>query len=152
MIANSHATIDVAGEQQLFARVSEALRVMVEWQAPKISQQRQATSMRFALRSFCRHLQRLMAFEEAGDYLESLAEERPDCQPRVGLLRQEHDRLREQMAALEPTIDEPSAWRDDQLEASRSAVMALLEDVDRHNRHEIDLLQETLLREDGVGD
>lgn len=148
--ANGQSAGDsVAGEQRLVSRVREALRVMVDWQAPKISQERQGTSLRFALRSFCRHLQRLMAFEEADNYLDELAQQRPDCQSRVGMLRLEHDRLREQIAELEPTIDEPSAWRDDQLEDSRIMVRALLDDVEQHDRNEIELLQEALLREDG---
>lgn len=154
MIANSNAAAgaahdSVAGEQRLVSRVREALQVMVDWQAPKISQERQGASLRFALRSFCHHLQRLMAFEEADNYLEDLAQERPDCQSRVGMLRLEHDRLREHIAELTPTLDEPSAWQDEQLEDSRIAVRALLDEVEQHDRNEIDLLQEALLREQG---
>ncbi|TWT48793.1 hemerythrin domain-containing protein [Botrimarina hoheduenensis] len=150
MIADlNSSSMGVAGEQRLLARVKEALRVMVEWQAPTISQERQGSSLRFALRSFCRHLERVMAFEESDDYFDKIAQERPDCQSRVGRLRVEHSRIRQQIAELEPKLDEPAAWQAESLKLSRVAVKQLLDEVDRHDRHEVRLLQETLLREDG---
>lgn len=139
----------LTAEQQLFTHIKQALRVMVEWRAPSISQSRKRSSVRFALRSFCRHLERLMSFEEEGGYLPSVAATRPNWENRVDLLREEHRHLREQINRLTPQLDDEGLWQSERFESACLAIRELLDEVDRHDRDEIALLQDTLLCDEG---
>lgn len=151
MIAN-HSPQAVSGltaEQQIFSHIKQALRVTVEWRAPTVSQDRKRSSVRFALRSFCRHLERLMAFEEEGGYLPTVAIQQPNWESRVGHLREEHQQLREQISQLVPQIDDEGVWQSDRFDTACTAISHLLDQVDAHDREEIALLQETLLWDEG---
>jgi hypothetical protein len=136
-------------EHQVFEHIKGALRVMVEWRAPSVSVRRKQSSVRFALDSFCRHLERLMEFEERGGYLANIAESRPHWQVRLTRLRAEHDEIRERVKRLAPRVDEASLWTDAHFEQSCVAIRELLDDVDRHDDEEVALLQDTLLYEEG---
>ncbi|MEO0530637.1 MAG: hemerythrin domain-containing protein [Planctomycetota bacterium] len=151
MIANQSAPA-VSGlnaEQQVFSHIKQALRVMVEWRAPSVSQGRKRTSVRFALRSFCRHLERLMEFEEEGGYLPSVAMQQPNWEHRVGTLKEEHQQLREQINRLAPQLDDEGVWQSERFDTACAAIRRLLDAVDAHDRDEIALLQETLLWDEG---
>ncbi len=147
MIAKDASFVDagLTTEQRVFAHIKEALRVMVEWRAPSVSQGRKRSSVRFALRSFCRHLERLMEFEEEGGYLPNVVDQRPNWEIRVGRLRDEHRDLRQRIDRLAPQIDDEGVWQSERFESACAAIRELLEQVDRHDRDEIALLQETLL-------
>lgn len=139
-------------EQRVFSHIKQALRVMVDWRAPSISQGRKRSSVRFALRSFCRHLERLMEFEEKGGYLPSVVEQRPNWEHRVGQLRQEHRELRQRIDRLAPQLEDESVWQSERFDSACVAIRELLDQVERHDRDEITLLQETHLLDEGGGD
>lgn len=151
MIANNAGFVGagLTAEQRVFAHIKQALRVMVEWRAPTISQGRKRSSVRFALRSFCRHLERLMQFEEQGGYLPSVAEHRPNWEHRLDQLRAEHHDLRARINHLAPQLEDEGVWQSERFEAACSAIRELLDRVDRHDRDEIALLQETMLTDEG---
>lgn len=139
----------LTAEQRVFTHIKEALRVMVDWRAPTVSQVRKRASVRFALRSFCRHLERLMEFEETGGYLPSVSEQRPNWDVRIGRLRAEHGDLRQRINRLVPQIDDEGVWQSERFESACASIRELLAEVDRHDREEIALLQETLLWDEG---
>lgn len=151
MIATSPmaAAPELNSEQRLLQHIKKALRVMVEWRAPAISQSRKRSSVRFALRSFCRHLERVMAFEESGGYLPSVDSTKPNWQSRLQKLRAEHRELREQIDRLSPQIDDASLWQSARFDQVCAEIRELLDQVDRHDRDEIALLQESLLVDEG---
>ncbi|QDT68424.1 hypothetical protein MalM25_13460 [Planctomycetes bacterium MalM25] len=151
MIAREASFVDagLTAEQRVFAHIKEALRVMVEWRAPTVSQGRKRSSVRFALRSFCRHLERLMEFEEEGGYLPNVVDQRPNWEIRVGRLRAEHSDLRQRIDRLAPQIDDEGVWETERFESACAAIRELLDQVDQHDRDEIALLQETLLWDEG---
>lgn len=149
MLANQAAPQVLTTEQQIFSHIKQALRVMVDWRAPAVSQGRKRTSVRFALRSFCRHLERLMSFEEQGGYLPNVTSSRPNWEHRVDLLRAEHQRLRDHINRLTPQIDDEGVWQTERFESACRAIRELLDEVDRHDRDEIALLQETHVMDEG---
>ncbi|TWT94040.1 hypothetical protein Pla108_37520 [Botrimarina colliarenosi] len=149
MIANEVATHGLTTEQQVFSHIKQALRVMVDWRAPSVSQSRKRSSVRFALRSFCRHLERLMSFEEEGGYLPGVSSVRPNWEHRVDLLRAEHKQLREHIGKLIPQIEDEGVWQSERFESACRAIRELLDEVDRHDRDEITLLQETHTMDEG---
>lgn len=136
-------------EQRVFTHIKQSLRVMIEWQAPVVSQVRKRSSVRFALQSFCRHLERLMSFEEQGGYLPGVAASRPNWENRREQLRAEHSRLREQIQQLEPTLGDEHVWMSESFDTTCQAIRALLDEVDQHDREEIALIQDTLLWDEG---
>lgn len=140
---------ELPAEQRLFDHVKQALRVMVEWRAPAVSLERKQSGVRFALRSFCRHLERLMEFEERGGYLDAISDSRPNWQTRVVRLRAEHAQLRERIGRLTPQLDDTAAWRAERFDDACETIRELLDDVDQHDREEIALIQETLLFDEG---
>lgn len=143
---NSGSTaISPSSEEVILGRLKGALRVMVDWRAPAVSQDRKQSTVRFVLRSFCRHLERLMRFEEQGGYLTNVSEKRPCWQARVHKLREEHSRLRNRMDRLAPQLDDADAWQAERFEAVCVAIRELLDEVEDHDREEVALLQETLL-------
>ncbi len=139
----------LTAEQRVFSHIKEALRVMVDWRAPSISQGRKRSSVRFALRSFCRHLERLMEFEEEGGYLPTVGDQRPNWEIRVGRLRAEHSDLRQRIDRLAPQLEDENVWQSERFESACAAIRELLDQVDQHDRDEIALLQETLLWDEG---
>ena len=146
---SSGVAISPNAEQQVLEHLKSALRVMVDWRAPAVSLSRKRSSVRFALRSFCRHLERLMKFEETGGYLTEIAEKRPCWQTRVRRLRSEHSSLRAQMDRLAPQLENADELRADKFESACVAIRALLDEVERHGHEEIALLQDTLLCDEG---
>lgn len=139
----------LSAEHRIFNHIKHALRVMVEWRAPAVSQSRKRTSVRFALRSFCRHLERLMQFEEEGGYLPAVASSQPNWERQVSQLRQEHTELRDRINRLTPQLSDEDVWKSEEFDSACHAIRQLLDEVDRHDRDEIALLQETLLWDEG---
>ena len=136
-------------EQRVLEHLKSALRVMVDWRAPAVSLSRKRSSVRFALQSFCRHLERLMKYEESDNYLTDVAEKRPCWQTRVQKLREEHASLRAQMDRLTPQLEDAEEWQMDQFESACLGIRALLDEVERHSHDEIALLQDIMLCDEG---
>ncbi|MEQ8849559.1 hemerythrin domain-containing protein [Botrimarina sp.] len=139
----------LSAEHRIFNHIKHALRVMVEWQAPAVSASRKRSSVRFALRSFCRHLERLMQFEEQGGYLPPVATARPNWERQLSHLRQEHTDLRQRINRLVPQLADEDVWQSEKFDSACAAIRQLLDEVDRHDRDERALLQETLLWDEG---
>lgn len=138
-------------EHQILQHVKDALRVTIDWQAPAVSLPRKISSVRFTLKSFNRHIERLMALEEEGGYLSSVLEEKPYLQDRVDQLAFDHGRLRAKIRRIAPMLDELQEWQEADFERACEEIRKLLQDVDRHDAAEIDLLQELCFDEGGEG-
>ncbi len=139
----------VGAEQQILEHVKGALRVMVEWQAPEVSKDRKRESVHHALKSFCRHLERLMDYEEKDGYMAGISDVKPNWHVRVKKLHAEHQELRSRIEELAPQTRDLLAWDNDRFEATCGEISELLDEVDRHDREEIALLQDTLLFDEG---
>jgi hypothetical protein len=135
-------------EHQILDHVKNALRVTLEWQAPTVGLERKLSSVRFTLKSFQRHLERLMAIEEDGGYMIVVAEYKPNLYNRAVALRDEHDEFRERLAEIVISADE--AFFDDEIvENVCGEISALLASIDAHDRKEIHLIQEAILFDEG---
>lgn len=142
-------TAGIGVEQQVLGRVKDSLRVMIEWRAPAVSLARKRSSVRDALRSFCRRLEQLMNFEEEGGYLADVADTRPNWHIRLCQLRDEHENLRQRIEHLTPQINDSLSWEGSRFDSACIEICELLDQVERHDRNEIALLQETILTEEG---
>lgn len=136
-------------EHQMLEHVKGALRVTVDWQAPAVSLSRKKSSIRFSLQSFCRHLERLMAIEEQDGYLTVVADAKPFLQEKIARLAGDHDRFRHTVKEIVPRLEAVGDWQEEEFEEICHEIKALLNDVDRHDKEEVQLLQETLAYDEG---
>lgn len=144
-----YAYQEQGADQQVLEHMKNALRVVVEWQAPAVSLDRKRASVRATLEGFCQHLERLMEFEEQGGYLSVVADTRPNWHERVNQLREDHQELRQRIEHIVPQFAETISWDVETFGQTCSEISELLDRVDHHDRNEIALLQETMLNEEG---
>ena len=138
-------------EHQILQHVKAALRVTIDWKAPAVSLPRKISSVRFTLKSFKRHVERLMALEEEGGYLNAVIEQKPHLQERVDKLAGDHAHFRARIRRIVPILEELNEWQEADFDRTCEEIRALLADVDRHDSEEIDLLQELCCDEGGEG-
>ncbi|HYO24748.1 MAG TPA: hemerythrin domain-containing protein [Lacipirellulaceae bacterium] len=136
-------------EHQILDHVKQALRITLEWKAPAFGLPRKMSSVQFTMRSFARHLQRMMDLEERDGYLAVVLEEKPNMDTRLKRLQREHREFRAQIEALEPEVASLPALPEEKFELVCSQIMELLDRVDQHDVAEIELIQETLLHDEG---
>jgi hypothetical protein len=136
-------------EHQILDHVKEALRVTLEWKAPVVSMPRKLSSLRFTIKSFQRHLERVIGIEEEGGYMSEVVERKPYLQSRIDRLAWQHAHFRSRMRELVPELSSINEWEDDRFREICNDLRQLLNDVDLHDSAEIELLQETLLMDEG---
>ena len=136
-------------EHQILDHVKQALRITLEWKAPAISMPRKMSSVQFTMKSFARHLKRMLELEERDGYLAVVLEEKPNLDGRIRRLKREHQEFQERLEELAPEISSLTALPDDQFEFVCSQIAELLDRVDQHDVAEIELIQDTLLHDEG---
>ncbi len=136
-------------EHKILEHVKAALRLTLDWNVPAVGVSRKLSSVRFTLKSFERHLRRLMKLEENGGYMSSVGEYKPNLQQQAESLRGDHDVFRQALDAIIPAIDVVSKDDHQQFEKICDEIRALLDHVDEHDRKEVELLQEALLSDEG---
>jgi hemerythrin-like domain-containing protein len=107
------------------------------------------SSVQFTTKSFTRHLLRMMDLEESDGYMSIVRELKPNLENRVRRLKRNHDQFRETITALRPQIEAMKGLPEDEFEFVSSQIAELLDSVDQHDVEEIELLQETLLCDEG---
>jgi len=136
-------------EHQILDHVKQALRVTLDWDVPSVGLPRKLSSVQFTLKSFLRHLERLMDYEEQDGYMVVVAELKPNMQNRIEHLEHDHAQFRQMMGHLLPEVEEITEYQSDRFEEVCLKIADLLILVDRHDAEEIELLQETLLCDEG---
>jgi len=107
------------------------------------------SSVQFTLKSFQRHLERLMDIEEQDGYLMMVAETKPHLAVRVERLEHDHQEFRRRIENLLPEVESLNEYESDAFDSKCEEIYTLLANVDRHDSEEIELLQETLLVDEG---
>jgi len=136
-------------EHRILGHVKQALRVTLHWKAPTVSMPRKLSSLKFTIKSFQRHLERVISIEEEGGYLTEVVERKPYLEDRIDLLAGQHRRFRCRVREVVAELGTVSEWEDDRFLQVCDEIGRLLDDIDRHDSAEIDLLQETLLMDEG---
>ena len=136
-------------EHQILDHVKQALRVTLDWKVPSVGIARKFSSVQFTLKSFQRHLERLMDIEEQDGYMALVAELKPNMGFRVDRLAQDHERFRKSLGRLLPEVDSLCEFQDQEFECVCREIYELLDSVDRHDEDEVELLQETFLFDEG---
>jgi hypothetical protein len=136
-------------EHQILDHVKQALRVTLDWKAPSIGLPRKMSSVQFTTKSFARHLIRMMDLEERDGYMAVVREQKPHLDHRVKKLERQHEKFREYLEELTAPIASLTALPEDEFEFVCSRIAELLDLVDQHDVEEIELLQDTLLCDEG---
>jgi hemerythrin-like domain-containing protein len=148
MQGNSTASI-ACMEHQILEHIKQALRVTINWQAPVVSMPRKLSSLQFTIKSFQRHLDRVISIEEEGGYMEEVASVKPYFQNRIERLEADHAQFRGRLRKLHAELNDIKEWEEPRFEQLCRELSELLDDVDRHDLSEVELLQESLLMDDG---
>jgi hypothetical protein len=136
-------------EHQVLEHVKQALRVTINWQAPVVSMPRKLSSLQFTIKSFQRHFERVILIEEEGGYMADVLDVKPHLEERIGQLAGDHLRFRERLRELIPELNDIKEWEEPRFNQVCEDLRALLDEVDLHDAREVDLLQESLLTDDG---
>lgn len=136
-------------ENQILRHVKEALRISLGWKVGNVDLARKLSSVGFTTSSLARHLERVMALEEDGGYMEIVRELKPNLYSQVETLQAEHERFRRSIRAIMPQFDEITAASAEHFERLCGEVTNLLDELDSHERRETDLLQDVFLTDEG---
>ncbi len=136
-------------EHQVLEHIKQALRVTINWHAPTVSMPRKLSSLQFTIKSFQRHLERVISIEEEGGYMNEVIDAKPYFQDRIERLEKDHARFRGRLRQLMPELNDIKEWEEPRFEQVCDDLRQLLDDVDRHDLREVELLQESLLMDDG---
>ena len=136
-------------EHQVLEHIKQALRVTINWQAPVVSMPRKLSSLQFTIKSFQRHFERVIAIEEEGGYMADVLDAKPYFQDRIDQLAGDHARFRDRLRVLIPELNDIKEWEEPRFDQVCDDLRSLLDDVDRHDTREVELLQESLLLDDG---
>lgn len=136
-------------EHQILEHVKQALRVTINWEAPAVSMPRKLSSLQFTIKSFKRHLERVISIEEEGGYMNEVVDAKPYLQNRIEGLERDHSAFRSRLRALTSELNDLQEWEEPRFDQLCEELRRLLDDVDRHDLGEVELLQESLLMDDG---
>jgi hemerythrin-like domain-containing protein len=131
-------------EHEVVARLADALRTSIGW-SHHGGITRQLESVRFLADSFQRHLERMLDLEEQGGYMELLTESHPQLEPDLKRLRGEHDLFRSRMQSAVANLQRLNEPTQAELDKVLAELTSLLDEVDRHNKGEMQLLQNVVL-------
>jgi hemerythrin-like domain-containing protein len=136
-------------EHQIFEHIKQALLVTLNWQAPSVSMPRKLSSMQFTIKSFQRHFDRVLTIEDEGGYMADVLECKPYMEERIEQLSRDHNRFRERLRTLIPQLNDIKEWEEPRFEQVCDDLRSLIAAIDRHNEQEVELLQESMLVDDG---
>ena len=136
-------------EQEMLRQIMEGLRATAGWQVRGPDAARKLSTLQFIGHSFQRHLERLLAVEEDGGYMDLVSASAPQLGRAVDALRAEHDQFRTASRRVADRLERVSASDPAGLAEVCDELLALLRKVEAHNRKEIDLLQEAFAQDEG---
>ena len=136
-------------EHQILEHVKQAMRVTLDWHAPDVSMPRKLSSLQFTIKSFQRHLERVMNLEEEGGYMSEVVDAKPYFEDRISFLVGDHKRFRDRLRKLLPELNAIREWEQPRFVEVCDDLSALLDEIDEHDKREVDLLQESAAVDDG---
>lgn len=136
-------------EHQLLAHIAEALRTTIDWAVRTQDCSSRLPSLRFIANSFHRHLEHILELEEREGYLPAIGSRRHvDLHEQVNSLRREHDDFRVRLRNAVDRLERLSAT--DYLTVGEvcTGLLALLDEINDHNRREMLLIEEVRDRDE----
>ena len=142
-------TQQIEVEHQMLAQLMEGLRITTGWQVQGTDASRKLSTLRFVVASFQRHLDRLLTLEEDGGYMDLVGTAYLRLGRVTTALQAEHDLFRTEVRRIAGRLEALSSTDVVDLGSACEALLLLVRQIEKHNRKEIDLLQESLGSESG---
>ena len=81
--------------------------------------------------------------------MRDVLEYKPYMEERIEQLAADHVRFRERLRKLIPQLNDIKEWEEPRFEEVCEDLRSLIAAIDRHNEQEVELLQESMLVDDG---
>ena len=139
-------------EHDMLAHARDALASTLDWQTVGETFTRKLSSLRFAVKAYHEHLERVLAIEECDGYIDFICEESPWLTERVNQLRAEHDDFRAEINEIATKLDRLLPTDHAALNAMSRRIQVLLEAFTNHSERELALLQTAMNDDIGAAD
>jgi Hemerythrin HHE cation binding domain len=127
----------------------EGLRDTLAWQVQGADFTRKLAALRFIAKSFERHLERVLALEEDGGYLDLVLQANPQQGNSVNALRKEHLRLRKDAGHIVHQIEYVPPTDAGSFARICGEMVELLKSLDAHNKKEAKLVHKAIHQDEG---
>jgi hemerythrin-like domain-containing protein len=139
-------------ENDMLKLLMEGLRSTVAWKVQGNDFSRKLSTLRFIVRSFQGHLDRLFALEEYDGYMDLVEKKSPRLSRTVDALRMEHDRFRTGIRRIVHGLEQVSSTNQALFVKLCDELLVLLKELNEHCKRETDLFQEAFEQDRGGGE
>jgi len=139
-------------ENGLLNLLIEGLRSTIAWRVEGNDFSRKLSTLRFIVRSFQGHLERLFALEEYDGYMDLVNKRAARLSRTADALKLEHDQFRIGIRRIAQGLERISPMDQVNFAARCDELLALLERLCEHGKQEIDLIQEAFEQDRGGGE
>jgi hemerythrin-like domain-containing protein len=108
-------------------------------------QSHKLSSVQFLAESFQRHLERMLELEEQQGYMGAIEAGFPQFQGQVADFRRQHDQFRRWVQGLLLRLSQSDNLTSSEADLLFEDVASLLDQIDRHNKQEMNLLEEVIV-------
>lgn len=136
-------------EQGLIGHIEASLRAVLEWKTEPSNVSRKLSTLRFIAETLHRQLERLMAIDEYDGYMSHVLHSSPQFASAVAVLKNDHEALRLELNQIVARLERTSSEEVAAVDAACDDVRNFLAGYDEHNEREVELLQNSLLRDIG---
>jgi hypothetical protein len=136
-------------EHKMLMLLIEGLRETLAWKVQGNDFARKLATLHFFMKSFERHLERVLALAEDGGYLELVLQANPQEGNAVNNLRQEHQRFRQEASQIVNQFEHVTPTDGGSFSHICGELVDLLDSLEAHNKKEIDLMQGAFDQDEG---
>lgn len=136
-------------ETEALEHFTRALEVAMAWVVKGDDVSRKLSSVRFATELFQRHMERLFSLEEVDGYMERVCRLHPEWTQQVADMRREHEQYRSVVRKLVVRLDRASPTDGGNLMTICDDLKEVIQRILQHNRHESEMLVESMQRDTG---
>jgi hypothetical protein len=136
-------------ENRMLQYLVEGLRLTLAWEFNEKECRRKVATLRFIAHCFQRHMERLIALEECGGYMNDVLARSPKLEKSVAALRQDHEYFRKETTRIIQALETVSPSGEATFARISEDLGVLLKKVDRHHGKEVDVFEEAFEREEG---
>ena len=136
-------------ENQVLDHVKLALRNTLTSDTERMGLERKVSTVKFVTESLHRHLERLLDWEDEAGLVDPNELDKPHLIEKAGLLQREHQKIREMLNSLASTVAELTPEEETYFDAYCRDALAFLDQLDRHEKSEMLVLQQIYNDDEG---
>lgn len=136
-------------ELKILLHIEESLRVALQWMTRDRGNSRKISTIRFAARSFERHLTRTRVLADLGGYLRTVTARRPHFDSQVKALRKTRAALQTEFEHIVLQLEYVSSDDPSAVQQVCSELEHYLDNLKAHGQKEMELVQHSYTQEEG---